>query len=520
MMRTAVPAWLFGLAFVVLHGLASEPAAASPAAPRLAVAEFDYLDTSGEVKDQSAEHQSRLREFRGSLETHLEAGGIFEIVRLPHCAEEACGAAGSTPESLMADAREAGAKLLVQGAVHKVSTLIQEMQVTVLDVGEQRVVLQRAISFRGETDQAYERAARFVAGTITSELGTVSGGDVASLVAALGLEEADSPARARPGWRRPERVVVRVDHPGRLEWMQPAAPGVELVPLESDSDLAATMRGADAVIGVCSEEVVAQASALRWVQVFTAGVENCVSVPGMVDRDILLTNMQRVAGPVMAEHVFALLLGLTRNVPYWVDAQREAQWRRSEAGRASMASLRGKTLLVAGLGGIGTEVARLGHAFGMDVIATRASAREGPDFVKYVGLPHELLTLAKRADVVVNTVPLTPETRGIFDTGFFAALPPGALFINVGRGASVDTPALLAALESGRLAGAGLDVTDPEPLPADHPLWHRKDVIITPHVSAGSDAGREDRWLIARENLRRYVEGEPLLSVVNLERGY
>lgn len=513
---------MFGLALVVLRGLACEPAAASPAAPRLAVAVFEYLDTSGEVRDQSAEHQARLRKFRSSLEAHLEAGGTVEVVSLPHCAEEACSTVGATPERLMADAREAGAELLVQGAVHKVSTLIQEMQVTVLDVGEQRVVLQRAISFRGETDQAYERAARFVAGTITAELATVSdsASEVELLIDSLGLEEAGFATRDRPDWRRPERVVVRVDHPGRLEWMQPAAPGVELVPLESDSDLAATMRGADAVIGVCSEEVVAQAAELRWVQVFSAGVENCVSVPSMVGRGILLTNMQRVAGPVMAEHVFALLLGLTRNVPYWVDAQREAQWRRSEAGRASMASLRGKTMLVAGLGGIGTEVARLGHAFGMEVIATRASARDGPDFVKYVGLPHELLTLAKRADVAVNTVPLTPETRGIFDAGFFAALPPGALFINVGRGASVDTPALLAALESGRLAGAGLDVTDPEPLPADHPLWHRKDVIITPHVSAGSDAGREDRWLIARENLRRYVEGEPLLSVVNLERGY
>jgi phosphoglycerate dehydrogenase-like enzyme len=94
------------------------------------------------------------------------------------------------------------------------------------------------------------------------------------------------------------------------------------------------------------------------------------------------------------------------------------------------------------------------------------------------------------------------------------------MFINVGRGASVDTDALVAALESGRLAGAGLDVTEPEPLPADHPLWRRKDVIITPHVSAGSDAGREDRWLIARENLRRYVEGAPLLSVVDVGRGY
>jgi phosphoglycerate dehydrogenase-like enzyme len=344
--------------------------------------------------------------------------------------------------------------------------------------------------------------------------------EVESLIGSLGLQESSIAARDWPHWRPPQRIVVRVDRPGRLEWLQPAAPGVELVPLHPGADAGAAMRGADAVIGVCSEEILAAGVELRWIQVFTAGVENCVSLPGMLERDIRLTNMQRVAGPVMAEHVFALLLGLTRNVGHWIDAQRAAEWRRTDAGRGSMTSLRGKTLLVAGLGGIGTEVARLGHAFEMKVIATRASAREGPDYVSYVGLPHELNTLARRADVVVNTVPLTPQTRGIFDAEFFAALPPGAVFINVGRGASVDTAALIAALDSGRLAGAGLDVTDPEPLPADHPLWRRRDVIITPHVSAGSDAGREDRWLIARENLRRYVAGAPLLSVVDVRRGY
>jgi len=344
--------------------------------------------------------------------------------------------------------------------------------------------------------------------------------DVAALIESLHLQESDEAARDWPGWRPPQRIAVWADGPERLEWLQSVAPGVELVALREGADVGAALRGAEAVIGICSEDVIAAGTDLRWVQVLTAGVERCVSIPGMVERDIRLTNMQRVAGPVMAEHVFALLLGLTRNVGTWIDAQRVGEWRRTEAERGRMVSLRGKTLLVAGLGGIGTEVARLGHAFEMEVIATRASAREGPEYVSYVGLPHELNTLAKRANVVVNTVPLTPQTQRIFDAGFFAALPPGAIFINVGRGGSVDTAALMAALESGRLAGAGLDVTDPEPLPGDHPLWRRNDVIITPHVSAGSDAGREDRWLIARENLRRYVEGAPLLSVVDVKRGY
>jgi phosphoglycerate dehydrogenase-like enzyme len=343
---------------------------------------------------------------------------------------------------------------------------------------------------------------------------------IAALIEALGLEEAGENARDWPRWQSPQRVVVRVDSFERLAWLQEAAPEVEIVPLHAGSDIAATLRGADALIGVCSEDIVSSGTELRWIQVLTAGVEHCVSLPALRERDIRLSNMQRVAGPVMAEHVFALLLGLTRNLGTWIDAQRAAEWRRSEIEPGRMLSLRGKTLLVAGLGGIGTEVARLGDAFGMEVIATRASGREGPDYVSYVGLPHELNELARRAHVVVNAVPLTPETRGIFDADFFAAMPAGGLFINVGRGATVDTAALIAALERGHLAGAGLDVTDPEPLPEDHPLWRRKDVIITPHVSAGSDAGREDRWLVVRENLRRYVAGEALLSVVDIERGY
>jgi phosphoglycerate dehydrogenase-like enzyme len=140
--------------------------------------------------------------------------------------------------------------------------------------------------------------------------------------------------------------------------------------------------------------------------------------------------------------------------------------------------------------------------------------------VSYVGLPDELLKLAGEADFIVNTTPLTPATSGLFDARFFAAARPGSFFINVGRGGSVVQADLVAALKSGRIAGAGLDVTDPEPLPPDDPLWKLPNVIITPHVSAASDLGMEARLAIARENLRRYVAGEKMLSVVDLDRGY
>jgi phosphoglycerate dehydrogenase-like enzyme len=177
-------------------------------------------------------------------------------------------------------------------------------------------------------------------------------------------------------------------------------------------------------------------------------------------------------------------------------------------------------VLVVGLGGIGTEVARRAHAFGMRVTATRASGRTGPDYVSYVGLPDELLKLAKDADFVVNCAPLTPQTTGIFNREFFATLKPGAYFISVGRGRSTVTADLIAALNGGKLASAGLDVVDPEPLPADSPLWRLPNLIITPHVSADTPLADEQRIAVLRENLRRYVAGEPMLSVVDVERGY
>ena len=342
----------------------------------------------------------------------------------------------------------------------------------------------------------------------------------ADLIADLGLEVADVASRDHPRWRPPRKVVARIDTPQRVAWLEAAVPGVEIVGVRTEEEAVQAAPGADAVLGFCTPEIVAADGELRWIQVLWAGVEDCVAIEGLGQRDIVLTNMQRVAGPVMAEHVFAMLLGLTRGLDGYLDAQRTGTWRRDAVDRDRMRSLRGRTLLVVGLGGIGSEVARLGHAFGMEVIATRASGRRGPDYVSYVGLPDELDRLAGRADVVVNTAPLTAATTGMFGEAFFAALQPGAYFINVGRGGSVVTDVLVAALEDGRVAGAGLDVTDPEPLPEGHPLWRAPNVIITPHVSASIDTGSEDRWLVVRENLRRYAAGEPLLSVVDVERGY
>ncbi|MEO0996284.1 MAG: D-2-hydroxyacid dehydrogenase, partial [Pseudomonadota bacterium] len=235
------------------------------------------------------------------------------------------------------------------------------------------------------------------------------------------------------------------------------------------------------------------------------------------DYDFVLTNNQRLSGPDIAEHALALTLAVARNFDHYAAQQQEGRWDRAE--RRAL-NLDGRTMLVLGLGGIGTEIARRADALGMRVVATRNSSRSGPDFVDYVGLADEAAELAGSADVIVNALPLTDTTAGSIDAPFFNAAKDGAIYVSVGRGGTTDSDALLAALDSGKLRGAGLDVTDPEPLPVSHPLWDAPHVIITPHVAANTDDARRRTLTIALENLRRYALGEPLLSVVDFERGY
>jgi phosphoglycerate dehydrogenase-like enzyme len=343
---------------------------------------------------------------------------------------------------------------------------------------------------------------------------------VAELVQRLGLEESATPVRERPGWSRPRKVLVWNLQPDAVPQLQAAAPGVELLLAKDAAEAARLAPQADVVLGVCTPELLAAGPRIRWIQSYSAGVERCVAIPALRERNVLLTNMQRVAGPVMAEHVLALVLAYARGLYFYIPEQRAARWTRELPPPGRMLSLEGKTVLVVGLGGIGVEVAKRASALGMKVTAIRASGREGPPFVSYVGLPDELGKLAAAADFVVNTTPLTPATTGMFDANFFATVKPGSFFVNVGRGQSVVQSELIAALKSGRLGGAGLDVTDPEPLPADSSLWKMPNVIITPHVSAQSDVDDDARLAIVAENLRRYVAGERMLSVVDVAKGY
>jgi phosphoglycerate dehydrogenase-like enzyme len=312
----------------------------------------------------------------------------------------------------------------------------------------------------------------------------------------------------------PESLAARLADLGK------AHPSLRLVSAKEAPDLVRRAPECDALVGLYGEavgEVVRAGSKLRWVQVGSAGVKGYVSVPELRDSDIVLTNFKIYQGPEIADHAFGLLLNLTRDIKFFGE-QMSTGWKRSP--RLPMIELRGRTALVIGLGGIGTQVAQRAAAFEMRVLAVDPKDMPLHRDVAYVGKPDELDRLLPEADVVFSCAPWTPETEGLLGPEQFELMKEGVYVVNVSRGAIVDTDALVAALRSGKAAGAGLDVTHPEPLPADHPLWKMPNVIITPHVAGRSDRSGERQRELFRDNIARFVEGQPLRNIVDKTRGY
>jgi phosphoglycerate dehydrogenase-like enzyme len=267
-------------------------------------------------------------------------------------------------------------------------------------------------------------------------------------------------------------------------------------------------------------EFLAKANKLVWVQVMSAGVERFVSIEPLAKNDaIVLTNFRGVHGPAIADHALAMLLSLTRDLRFHTANQARQHWGKGESPARPIA-LDKSTMLVVGIGGIGTEIAQRAHGFGMRVIGTRRSTTPAPAFIEKVGQSKDLLAMLPEADVVAIAVPLTSETEKLFNAAAFAAMKRGSYLINISRGKVVDTEALVAALKSGQLAGACLDVTEPEPLPAGHALWSVPNVIITPHVAGESEVTDQRSSALLRENMRRFGAGEPLLNVVDKVAGY
>ena len=303
-----------------------------------------------------------------------------------------------------------------------------------------------------------------------------------------------------------------------VDALRAALPAAEVRPAADPVPLA-DLAEADAIVAwSLTPEQLAAAPRLRWVQARTAGVEH-LPLAELAARGIRLTTFSGVSAPNIAEHVLAMMLAFARRIPTLVRAQERHEWRDTATHR-EVFELGGQRLLLVGTGAIGREVARRATAFGMDVAGVRRLAGPPPDWLEAVWPVERIDEALATADHVVNSLPNTSATRGLFDAGRFAAMKPGAHFHNVGRGTTVDTAALVEALASGRLAGAGLDVVEPEPLPADSPLWRMGNVLITSHTSGATPRSWERGGPIVLRNARAFDRGEALVNEVDLGAGY
>jgi phosphoglycerate dehydrogenase-like enzyme len=306
--------------------------------------------------------------------------------------------------------------------------------------------------------------------------------------------------------------------PDEIERIRSAGRRVEVVVPGDDREALAAAAAAEVILGEPPAEAIRAAKRLKWVQHWAAGVERLPRE--LMQHPCVLTNMQRVFAPVIAETAFALLLGLTRGlVQASVPNFRLRKWDRG--GAVPLDDLYQKTLGVVGLGGIGTEVARRAHyGFGMRVLAVDPKPMPKPDFVADLREPAWLSEMVPQLDVLVSCAPHTRETVKLFGEGVFRAFRKTAYFINVSRGALVDQQALALALKQGWIRGAGLDVTTPEPLPPEDPLWDSPNLVITPHNSGAAPVRQLRMVALVAENVRRYSNGLALLNVVDKERGY
>ncbi|HUL77656.1 MAG TPA: D-2-hydroxyacid dehydrogenase [Vicinamibacteria bacterium] len=306
--------------------------------------------------------------------------------------------------------------------------------------------------------------------------------------------------------------------PDEVERIRSAGRSVEVVVPRDSAETLAAAAEAEVILGEPSAEAIRAAKRLKWVQHWAAGVERLP--PVLTQHPCVLTNMQRVFAPVIAETAFALLLGLTRGlVQASVPNFRLRKW--DPAGHVPLDDLYQKTLGVVGLGGIGTEVARRAHdGFGMKVLAVDPKPMPKPEIVAELREPAWLPEMVPQVDVLVSCAPHTRETAKLFGEDVFRAMRKTAYFINVSRGALVDQEALAHALQGGWIRGAGLDVTTPEPLPPEDPLWDCPNLVITPHNSGSAPVRQVRLVALVAENVRRYSNGLALLNVVDKQRGY
>lgn len=300
--------------------------------------------------------------------------------------------------------------------------------------------------------------------------------------------------------------------PDELAQVQAVSEEVEIVNAQSEAEALDAIGDAEAMYGHLKPALLAKAAKLKWLQTPMAGLENYMYAE-LADSPVVVSNMAKIYNDMIADHAMTYILMFARGFHVYFRRQMAGEWRTG----APVRHLADCTLGIIGLGGIGTDLAQRGKAAQMRVIATEARPGDKPDFVDELWPVDRLDDLLAQSDFVVSCVPQTPATIGLIGAREIGLMKPSAYLINISRGVVVKLDALVAALQAGRIAGAGLDVYEIEPLPAGHPLWAMENVILTPHIAAASSSGllAQRRLDTLTGNLRRYLAGEPLRNVVD-----
>ena len=295
-------------------------------------------------------------------------------------------------------------------------------------------------------------------------------------------------------------------------------PGLDVVAAEDDAAVRDLVARADAAFGWVPPEALPAAKNLRWLQSPFAAPFPGYYYEGLIEHPVVVTNARGIYSDHIAHHILMFMLALSRGLPYWMEAQRDRRWDQG-ARKRGYVNVVGSTVLINGVGGIGAETARLCVALGAKVIGI--DPRPEHDFPGELHAPSALDDLLPAADFVVTTAPHTPETEFMWNVDRFRRMKRSAYFINIGRGMTARLDDLTEALAAGEIAGAGLDVFEIEPLPAEHPLWTLENVLLTPHVAvADAEDIAERRYALLADNARRFLAGEPLRNVVDKARWY
>lgn len=297
--------------------------------------------------------------------------------------------------------------------------------------------------------------------------------------------------------------------------LRAAAPGYDVVITSDREQIERVMNEVEIAAAWLPRDLAEHMPRLRWWQLWAAGADWLPNRPGLVAHPLTVTNAVGIHAIQIGEHVFAMLLALARDLPALVLAQRDRTWLKGGVAGERVFELHGRTLLLVGVGTIGARVAELANAFGMRVIGVRNHPDRAVAGVERMVGVEALDSVLPQAEVLVSSVPRTVTTVGMFDARRLGLLPPGAVFVNVGRGGTVDEAALSEALVSGHLRAAALDVTAEEPLPQESPLWATPGLMITAHTAGQTPHYYERALKLFLDNLERYVAGRPLRNVID-----